>query len=87
MDNPKNKGKITDELKGERMEYTGKYWRAFSKKYNKEVDILEYASKDKFPYCECSRCGKNIISKMYVVQDIEDQTEMEYLGSECIKHI
>lgn len=66
------------------MEYTGKYRTVNSKKYG-TVGILEYKSDSKIPYCECTRCGKDIKRIMYVVQDSND-IEVEYLGAECIKH-
>ena len=69
------------------MTFTGKYRSIYSVAFDEEVDILEYVSKDKIPYCECSRCGKPIIKKMYVVQSKETGVEMAYLGAECIKHL
>lgn len=66
------------------MEYTGEYKTVNSKKYG-TVNILKYKSESKMPYCECTRCGKDIKRIMYVVQDSNDY-EVEYLGSECIKH-
>ena len=58
----------------------------YSQILGKYVNVLEYKSKDNFPYCDCSRCGKGIMKKMYVVQDCETDVEDLYLGSECIKH-
>jgi len=66
------------------MEYTGEYTEMTSKKYGK-VHILKYQSKQPNPYCECSMCGQYIKRTMYVVQD-ENDIEVEYLGSECVKH-
>lgn len=66
------------------MEYTGKFRTVNSKKYG-PVYIMEYKSESKMPYCECSRCGKDIKKIMYVVQDSRD-IEVEYLGSDCIKY-
>lgn len=68
------------------MEYTGNYKNMYSDICGEEVAILEYKSKEKNPYCECTRCGKPIIKKMYVVQSKETGIELMYLGSECIKH-
>lgn len=68
------------------MEYTGKYKKVHSDLLGEDVYILEYRSKERFPYCDCSRCGKPIIKKMYVIQNCETDVEMMYLGSECIKH-
>lgn len=68
------------------MEYTGKYKKVHSDLLGEEVYILEYKSKDSYPYCDCDRCGKPIIKKMYVIQNCETDVEMMYLGSECIKH-
>ena len=68
------------------MEYTGKYRVLHSEDLDRDVAILEYKSKSKFPYLPCDRCGKMIIKTMYVVQDEETDVEMLYLGSECIKH-
>ena len=66
------------------MRYTGKYRTMDSAKYGR-VNILEYRSDSSIPYEECSRCGQLIRRKMFVVQDMND-VEIEYLGSECIKH-
>ena len=66
------------------MEYTGEYKEITSKNYGK-VYILKYKSEQPYPYCECTMCGKPIKRTMYVVQD-ENDIELEYLGSECIKH-
>lgn len=68
------------------MEYTGKYKKMYSTLLNKDVYVLEYRSSEKIPWCECTRCGKPIIKKMYVIQDAETDVEDMYLGSECIKH-
>lgn len=68
------------------MEYTGKYKRMHSKTLGRDVSILEYRSNEKIPYCDCDRCGKPIIKKMFVVQDAETALIDFYLGSECIKH-
>lgn len=70
------------------MKYTGKFWTTYSEKHGMQVNILEYKRdyKGKIPYMPCDRCGKGIINKMYVVQDAETDCEIEYLGSECIKH-
>jgi len=69
------------------MEYTGRHKRVCSKRYHQDVDVLEYASNDSFPYMECSICGKPIIRKMFVVQDPDSGVEIAYLGSECVKRI
>lgn len=68
------------------MEYTGKYKTQYSEICGEMVDILEYKSNYKFPWCDCERCGKPIIKKMYVVQSKETGIERFHLGSECIKH-
>ena len=72
------------------MEYTGKYWSMNSVVFGK-VNVLEYKSKSKFPWDTCTRCGKNLIRHMYVVQCAEEgpelDVEMAYLGPECIKHL
>lgn len=71
------------------MEYTGKYRTIYSTELNQEVNILEYERTDKktkIPYIACTRCGQGIIRKMYVVQDAKHDIELEYLGTECIKH-
>ena len=72
------------------MEYTGKWWSVNSAEYG-PVNILEYKSDSKFPYCDCSRCGQPIKKHMFVVQCAEEgpelDVEMAYLGSECIKHL
>ena len=69
------------------MEFTGKITKVMSKVHGKTVTVLEYKSKSKIPYMECSRCGKPIKNKMYVVQDPETCVELEYLGSVCAKQI
>ena len=66
------------------MKYTGEFRTVESKEYGR-VNILKYKSTSSIPYCECTRCGKDIKKIMYVVQD-ENDVEVEYLGSECIKH-
>lgn len=68
------------------MEYTGNYIEMYSKDLDRVVAILEYKSNDNTPYIECSRCGKPIRRKMYVIQDSNTDLEIAYLGSECIKH-
>lgn len=68
------------------MEYTGKYREMYSGIFNEDVFIFEYKSKEKFPWCDCDRCGRPIIKKMYVVKSKDNNTELMYLGSECIKH-
>lgn len=68
------------------MEYTGKYKTQHSEMCGEDVSILEYRSNSKYPYTECSMCGKPIIKKMFVVQSTETDTELMYLGSECVKH-
>lgn len=69
------------------MEYTGRYITRFLKGTTKKVNILEYNSKDNFPYCNCDRCGKPIIKKMFVVQDYDTDLEMMYLGSDCVEKV
>lgn len=69
------------------MKYTGKYRSVYSHELGEGVDILEYTSKDKVPYCDCDKCGKPIVRKMFVVQSQETGVEMLYLGSECVKHL
>ena len=69
------------------MQYTGRFINRYSKLLNRDITIMEYSSNDKIPYCDCDRCGKPIIRKMYVVQDPKTDLEIMYLGSECIKNI
>lgn len=69
------------------MKYTGNYKTQYSTECGENVDVLEYISKNNFPYCECSRCGKPIVRKMYVVQSESTGIELMYLGSECVKHL
>lgn len=52
-----------------------------------DVSLLLYESKDKVPYCDCSRCGKPIKRKMIVVQDAETAVEMFYLGTDCYRKL
>lgn len=68
------------------MEYTGKYKKMHSKQLGKDVYVLEYRSKDKYPWCECDRCGKMITRRMYTIQDAETDIIQMNLGSECFKH-
>lgn len=68
------------------MEFKGLYKKMRSDIAGGDVTILKYESKEKYPYCDCSRCGKPIKKIMYVVQDDKTDVEMFYLGSECIKH-
>ena len=58
----------------------------YSEIAGEEVAILKYTSKDRVPYCQCSRCGKNITRAMYVVQSRETDVELFYLGPCCYKH-
>lgn len=67
------------------MEYTGKHTEMFSQVAGEDVHILEYKSNENFPYCACSKCGKPIRKKMYVIQSKETGIELYYLGRECIK--
>ena len=67
------------------MRYTGLYKKMYSTLANENVSILKYESADNIPYCTCSRCGKPIKRKMFVVQSEESGVEMFYLGAECIK--
>lgn len=67
------------------MTYTGNYKSMSSQICGEDVDILEYRSTDRFPYCDCTRCGKPITRRMWVVQSKETGIELMYLGSECIK--
>lgn len=69
------------------MKYTGKYKTVYSHTFGEMVNILEYSSKDKVPYCNCERCGQPIVRKMFVVQSANTDIELSYLGSECIKHM
>lgn len=67
------------------MEYTGKYRSMFSEELGEQVNILEYRAKDaRFPWCECDKCHKPIVRKMFVVQD-KDDVEVFCLGADCIK--
>lgn len=68
------------------MEYTGNYKETYSNILGEEVYIMEYKSDHNIPYCECTRCGKLIRRKMYVIQSKETDVELMYLGSECIRH-
>lgn len=67
------------------MEYTGKHKTMRSTICGEVVSVLEYKGDNDIPYCECSRCGKDIKRKMYVVQSAETGIELMYLGAECIK--
>ena len=69
------------------MEYTGRFRTLDSTDHGERVAVLEYTSTARVPYCECSRCGKPIIRRMYTVQSAETGVELEYLGSECIKRL
>ena len=69
------------------MKHTGRYKTIYSHVFGEKVDVLEYSSTDKVPYCSCDRCGKPIIKRMWVVQSAETGIELSYLGSECIKHL
>ena len=73
--------------KGADMEYTGKH-RIIKNSLicGEDVDILEYRSAEKYSWCECSRCGKPIRKKMYVVQSCATNVELMHLGAECIRH-
>lgn len=68
------------------MEYTCVFKRMYSHVAGENVSILKYKSKDSYPYCDCSRCGKPIKRIMFVVQSQETDVELFYLGTECIKH-
>lgn len=68
------------------MEYTGKYYSKNTTDYGL-VNILEYRSDSKYPYCECSKCGKDIKRLMYVVQSPENDTEIAYLGADCVQKL
>ena len=68
-----------------RMEYYKYHGERWSDIAGEKVGVLEYRSKDKYPYCDCSRCGKPIINRMFVIQSCETDIELFYLGSECIK--
>lgn len=68
------------------MKYTGKYKTMNSEILGHMVDILEYKSENNIPYLDCTRCGKAIKRRMFVVQNAETAVEEMYLGSECIKH-
>ena len=68
------------------MEYTKFLGYTWSEVCGEEVALLQYESKDKFPYCDCTRCGKPITRKMIVVQSKETGIELMTLGTECIKH-
>ena len=68
------------------MKYTGRFRKMYSDVCGEDVSVLEYESDDKFPYCTCTRCGKPIKKKMFVVQSDESGIELMYLGTECIKH-
>ena len=69
------------------MTFTGNYKQMFSKDFGEHVSILEYRSDDNVPYCDCDRCGKPIVKRMFVVQSKETDIEIAYLGSECVKHL
>ena len=69
------------------MTYTGNYRAFYSEAAGENVNVLEYRSKDSIPYCTCTRCGKAIRRKMYVVQSAATDVELMYLGAECIKHL
>lgn len=67
------------------MEYVRIVKSMYSDICGENVSILEYKSNDNFPYCECTRCGKDIKRKMYVVQSDKTDIELMYLGSDCYK--
>lgn len=69
------------------MERTGKQIRKFSEMFDENVVIFEERSTSKFPYCDCDRCGKPIVRKMFTVQSCETGIELGYFGSECVKYI
>lgn len=69
------------------MEYTGRSKTMYSEECGEDVTIFEYASQSKYPYCECSMCGKPLIRKMYVVQSDATDIELAYLGPECIRRL
>lgn len=67
------------------MEYKRFVKRVYSESLGEDVSILEYGSKNDYPYCVCDLCGKDIVKKMFVVQSVDSGIERMYLGSECIK--
>jgi len=67
------------------MKYIGKYKNMYSNTCGEEVSILEYRSDNKYPYCECTMCGKDIKRHMFVVQSRKTDIELMYLGADCIK--
>jgi len=69
------------------MERTGKQIRKFSGVFGEEVVINEERSNSKFPYCDCDKCGKPIIRRMFTVQSCETGIEIAHLGSECVKYV
>lgn len=70
------------------MEYTGNYFVGISPNRDKHiVNVLEYKSDSKMPYCKCSYCGKSIVKTMYVVQNADTDVEEMYLGNDCAKRL
>lgn len=68
------------------MMYVGYHGSKYSEILDADISILEYKIDSKIPYCDCSRCGKPLKSKMFVIQDRSTDVEMMCLGADCIKH-
>lgn len=68
------------------MKYVKYHGSHYSEILGTDISILEYKIDSKVSYCDCSKCGKPLKSKMFVIQDKETDVEMMYLGSDCIKH-
>ena len=68
------------------MEYTDYLGSRYSKDAGEEVNVLLYTSKSRTPYMPCTRCGKPICRRMYVIQSKTTDVELMYLGSDCYKH-
>ena len=69
------------------MEYTKYLGEKFSYRFGRNVTILQYESKDPYPYCDCDYCGKPLAKKMFVLQDPETDIVLMTVGSDCLKKL
>lgn len=69
------------------MEYTDYLGSRYSEDAGEEVNVLLYTSTHSVPYCDCTRCGKPIKRRMYVIQSKETDVELMYLGSDCFRKL
>ena len=69
------------------MKFTGKCKQLRSSIFDEDVVVLEYVSKSSVPYCTCSRCGKPLKKRMFVVQSVNSDIELTYFGAECIDYL